>query len=1161
MQYNVDGTSYIVTHTLGGIPVAQTQLVLDDSTPFPDFIHPGTNILTPWTGFKGGDQPLELVVRVRLNDGEKCFAMAPASIPVVIGEPEPPRNVYWCPHCGGSGLRTCANPCIAMAPFGGHLVFERPLPSDQGAGETSLGGALTLSYVVTLFNNVTNSTIRTVTIISEETRVATTFSDLPRYSAVRASIYTVNNAGAGKPMQLTSFFYPAGPSEAPRVLAVQSSSGASLGNYLTVTVEIPDDTGDDSNTRIPVDAYEVEMSPSNFTIPGDIKDDYTGLITLVDFAKTYTVRFLHLAVGNTWYVRARAGTSYGFSYFSSPAVPRQVIIPPSVPRQLQLRARGPNVLSVSFVNPVEMGAGPWESEAWRVTPLEYHYAIATSSGVLSSRPEETPFHFINFTAPKEVCVSADGSECVLPFVYLGVSYASCTSAGNLGQGGGLWCSTTKSYDADAQAASCRCREVSSNVTSNSSLHFEIPALIDGTEYWIAVRARSKAANPPAYADSVPSGVGPWTSLTSLVAMGLPPVPAGISVAANGSSALHLTWTSVAVVHTFWYQIELTETTPGGNPVTSLRIIAVSHLPTSVRLENLQTGLRVSARVRSALAVGTSNYSSASGNATVLLQPSKPRSIVVELANLTLYQAAGFYSLPQRSPPPAASGRALLFGQAPLDTGLYSIGDASWHILSYNVRATRLPGSCTPPVGSSATSLWTISNIAAGVELQGLTPGCNYSILVAAANDAGEGESSDPAHFVLVAPPSPPRQFAVRASGNEELLASWLPPADAGRGTSEGPNMSTYFIRLVVNASGLIESTACDNSLFHASSTQADWSLSSDPLNWMQKILLALTPLPTVTDIRAQEGCGTITLRYTVAAADTSQLILGNVAKGAKVTVSVVAENEAGAGPSVYASAFSLAIPSEPMNMSITASCGHANSESGSASPDASVGVRIIFQPPSDPGIESRVPSGFRYQVESVVISGTNCLPGGLETFTPGAVRYNETVTLAPNFTQSCMYLFRIRALNDAGAGSWSEPLEHLVMAEMCFCSAGYTGPDNQGPCRICVPGTFKAAVGSEACTPCPEHPILYVVFDNRGRRLENPAAFPGWRAENITSPPASVSHTACFVPCPAGFTGPNVGAGEASVCRECEAGSDKFQAGPHACTCRSCITKTCGAPS
>jgi hypothetical protein len=1095
-----------------------------------------------------------------LTGSKVCRESSLGSLPVVLGDPEPPRNVYWCPHCGGSGGVSCTNPCIAMAPFSGHLFFERPLPSGEGAGESPVGGTLTLSYVVTLFNNVTNSTIRTLAITSAETRVGTTFSDLPRYSAVLASIYTVNNAGAGKPMQLNSLFYPAGPSEAPRVLSVQSCSGASLGNYLTVTVGIPDDTGDNSNTRIPVDAYEIEMSPSNFTIPGDIKSDYE-LITLVDFAKTYTVRFVGLAVGNTWYVRARATTVYGFSYFSSPAVPRQVIIPPSLPRQVQLRLRRPNVLGVSFVNPVEMGAGPWESEAWRVTPLEYHYAIAMSSGALNPKPEETPFHVINFTAPEEVCVSAGANECVLPFVYLGVSYASCTSAGNVGQGG-PWCATTKSFDADEQAANCSCQNVSSDVTSNSSLHFEIPALDHGIEYWIAVRARSQAANPPVYAASVPSGVGPWTSLASLVAIGLPPVPASMIIAADGPSALRLTWTPVTVVsHTFWYQIELTETTHGVSPVTSSRIIAAPNLPTSVKLKNLSTGLRVSARVRSVLAVGTSNYSPASGNATLLLQPSKPRSIAVELANLTTYQAAGFYSLPQRSPPPAASGRALLLGQAPLDTGLYSIGDASWHILSYHVRATRLLGSCTPPVGSSATLNWTISNIAAGVELQGITPGCNYSIVVAAVNEAGEGEFSDTAQFIHVAPPSPPGQLAVRASGSEELLASWLPPADAGRGTSERPNMSTYFIRLVINASGLIESTACNNSLFHASSTQADWILSSDPLNWMQKILLALTQLPTVKDIRAQEGCGTITLRYAVAAADTSQLILRNVVKGAKVTVAVVAENEAGAGPSVYASAFSLGIPSEPMNASITASCGHANSESGATSPDAPVGVRMYFQPPSDPGIESRVPSGFGYQVESVALSGTNCLPGGLEIFTPGALRYNETVMLAPNFTQQCTYSFRIRALNDAGAGSWSAPLEHVVASFVCRCSAGYTGPDNQGPCRICVPGTFKAALGSEACTPCPEYPISYVHFDRRGRRLEDPAAFPGWRAENITSPPASVNHTACFVPCPAGFTGPNVGAGEASVCRECEAGSDKFQAGPHACTCRSCITKTCGAPS
>ena len=55
------------------------------------------------------------------------------------------------------------------------------------------------------------------------------------------------------------------------------------------------------------------------------------------------------------------------------------------------------------------------------------------------------------------------------------------------------------------------------------------------------------------------------------------------------------------------------------------------------------------------------------------------------------------------------------------------------------------------------------------------------------------------------------------------------------------------------------------------------------------------------------------------------------------------------------------------------------------------------------------------------------------------LRYNETLQLAPNFTQKCTYTIRIRALNDAGAGNWSAPINHFVSNSKCICSAGYTG--------------------------------------------------------------------------------------------------------------------------
>ena len=737
------------------------------------------------------------------------------------------------------------NPCIALQPFGGHLVFERPPGGEQGQGTSGEGSILSLTYTVTLWDNVTNTTIRTETIASDDQVVATTLNNLPQYSAVRATVYTTNDAGPGAPVHTGTFFYPAGPSVAPQVSSILSTTDATLGNYLEIRVGIPTDTGDNSNVRIAVDAYEVEMSPSNFTVAGDVKADAVAIALLQDFAPIYTVRFVNLAVGETWYVRARVSTVYGFSYWSSPAVPRQVIIPPSVPRQVQLKARAPNTLSVSFVNPADMGAGSWENERWRVTALAYHYAIATSSAALD---EETSFHVVNFTEPEQVCASASANPCVLPFVYLGVSYTSCTSVGNEGR---PWCATTYSYDQDALGTNCTCAEVSSDATSNRSLHFEIPSLTDSTEYHIAVRARSQAANPPVYAASVPSGVGPWTSLASLVAIGLPPAPTSVSIAANGSSALRVSWAPLSLVHTFWFQIELSETTPGASPVTSTRIVAASHLPISIRLENLQTGLQVSARMRTALAVGTSPYSDASGVATVLLLPSKPRNMEVELATLASYQAAGFYAQPQRTAPPAGSGAATVRGLAPADTGLNSIGDASWPILHYTVRVTRIPSSCTPPAGALTLVLFTGSDLTAGIPLQDLSPGCSYEVLVAASNQAGEGASSDAVSFVHVAPPSPPVSLVLRAVGAEELLASWLAPADSGYGTVT-PNASSFDVRLAFNTSGECVVRVALVHLKHAFSLSLSLSLSLSQAR-VHIYTHTHTHEYTYTHIRAERG--------------------------------------------------------------------------------------------------------------------------------------------------------------------------------------------------------------------------------------------------------------------------------------------------------------------
>ena len=130
-----------VTHTLTGVDGSLTELVLDDSTPFPDF-----EILQPeqWAGFEAGDTLNSITVSVMLPGGGGCFGIGPASIPTVTGPPSPPKNVRWCPHCGGLDQYACVNPCVSTPTLGGFLVFNRPTASEQGQGAAGEGSLLEL---------------------------------------------------------------------------------------------------------------------------------------------------------------------------------------------------------------------------------------------------------------------------------------------------------------------------------------------------------------------------------------------------------------------------------------------------------------------------------------------------------------------------------------------------------------------------------------------------------------------------------------------------------------------------------------------------------------------------------------------------------------------------------------------------------------------------------------------------------------------------------------------------------------------------------------------------------------------------------------------------------------------------------------------------------
>ena len=52
-----------------------------------------------------------------------------------------------------------------------------------------------------------------------------------------------------------------------------------------------------------------------------------------------------------------------------------------------------------------------------------------------------------------VDMTSNGKPCTIPFIYLGQSYASCTTRG---AGSTYWCATTDNYDRDKESGICTC---------------------------------------------------------------------------------------------------------------------------------------------------------------------------------------------------------------------------------------------------------------------------------------------------------------------------------------------------------------------------------------------------------------------------------------------------------------------------------------------------------------------------------------------------------------------------------------------------------------------------------------------------------------------------------------------------------------------------------
>ena len=111
--------------------------------------------------------------------------------------------------------------------------------------------------------------------------------------------------------------------------------------------QIPLDTGDGSNTRIPVTSYIINVS-SNVTFIDDVQTIFVGL----GFSFNYT----GLSKGRTYFFRIWARTAAGISSSYGSAIEQGITVP-SAPPNLFAKSDAPLTIRVNWTSPIDTGLG------------------------------------------------------------------------------------------------------------------------------------------------------------------------------------------------------------------------------------------------------------------------------------------------------------------------------------------------------------------------------------------------------------------------------------------------------------------------------------------------------------------------------------------------------------------------------------------------------------------------------------------------------------------------------------------------------------------------------------------------------------------------------------------------------------------------------------
>ena len=364
--------------------------------------------------------------------------------------PSPPRAARICTH---TDLIAETAPCNegTLLPYSLSLVIS--YPNNDGFG-TVVANRPDISpepnYDIDLSNSPDFSTIvkqlRNRNLDVEDIYVVT-LVDIPKeyrgivmYARVRAQ----NRAGLSEFGNVTNTVILAGLAEPPVLSASGLVSGFSFDNlivsYIRITVDIPADTGTNSNTLIPVDEYEVEGSlDSTFSVHRKGSEEYPELKDF-ESSKAYTLR--NLTVGITYFIRARARTYLGVSNYSN-VVSKILVVAPGTPSNVRVNYHAPLSFNLSWSPPANFGAGdgiPY--------PVTYQHFMSTST----TEPTGSSVYTTVFGSGTAVHIVISGLTKGTTYFFAVRALNDAKSSGILPDGAGEWSATSSLYAIDVPSA-------------------------------------------------------------------------------------------------------------------------------------------------------------------------------------------------------------------------------------------------------------------------------------------------------------------------------------------------------------------------------------------------------------------------------------------------------------------------------------------------------------------------------------------------------------------------------------------------------------------------------------------------------------------------------------------------------------------------------------